>query len=200
MAAPDSASTKDLNGKWVMSKSLSDDMGEVLALQNVGWLLRKAVSVATVTLHVKQYPDATKPEISHVDLDQMGTGGLKGFPELRTVDGEWRPQSDYVFGEQKGRTRWVKLADLKKEDGPEGVQEEDVENLKKGWGVEMETADAIDFAVVSDKKGWICWQIWGFTEVEVGGKKERRYVRKLIARKGKDVKNATVFYDYAGSL
>ncbi|KAF2812856.1 uncharacterized protein BDZ99DRAFT_555798 [Mytilinidion resinicola] len=200
MAAPDSASTKDLSGKWVMSKSLSTDMSDVLALQGVGWLLRKAVSVATVTLHIKQYPDAHKPEIAHIDLDQMGTGGLKGFPELRTVDGEWRPQSDYVFGEQKGRTRWAKVAELKREDGPEGTQDADVEFLKKGWGAEMETADAVDFVVLSDKKGWTCWQVWGFTEVEVEGKKERRHVRNLVARKGKDVKTATVVYDYAGSL
>jgi len=170
------------------------------ALQGVGWLLRKAVAVATITLHVKQYPDATDPSISHIDIDQTATGGLKGFSEIRTLDSEFRPNSNYVFGEQKGRTRFVKLEDLKKEDGPEGTEDSDVEYLKKGWGAEMETSELIDSLDLSDKKGWSLWQVWGFAEVEVNGKNERRQVRHLVSRKGKDVKTCTLVHDYVGSL
>jgi hypothetical protein len=151
-------------------------------------------------LHVKQYPDAHDASITHIDIDQTGSGGLKGFPELRVTDSEWRPSSDYVFGEQKGKSRWVKVADMKKEDGPNGTQDSDVEYLKSGWGEEMETSDALDGLVLSEKNKWSLWQVWGFREVDNKGTKERRHVRNLVARKGKDVKTATVVYDYTGSL
>jgi hypothetical protein len=79
MAAPAEVTLKDLSGQWVMvsnslarphlwayrlirltylqNKTLSDDPDDVLALQGMGWMTRKAISIATVTLHTKQYTD-----------------------------------------------------------------------------------------------------------------------------------------------
>ncbi|KLU85318.1 hypothetical protein MAPG_04346 [Magnaporthiopsis poae ATCC 64411] len=41
MAAPPSKTLRDLNGKWVMNKTLSDSTEPALALQGIGWLYLK---------------------------------------------------------------------------------------------------------------------------------------------------------------
>jgi hypothetical protein len=41
----------------LQSKKLGDDSDIALQIQGIGWLTRKAIGLATVTLHVKQYDD-----------------------------------------------------------------------------------------------------------------------------------------------
>jgi hypothetical protein len=57
-----------------------------LALQGIGWFIRKAIGLATVSLEVKQYEGppsedspADAPHVTHVDIEQTATGGLKGM-------------------------------------------------------------------------------------------------------------------------
>jgi len=60
------------------NKTLSDDTDAVLALQGVGWWTRKAIGLATLTLHTKQYE---KDGVTHIDIEQTATGGIKGTTE-----------------------------------------------------------------------------------------------------------------------
>lgn len=48
---------------------MSGDTDQILALQGVGWLKRKAISMGTVTLDIKHYKDDAG--IEHVDIDQV---------------------------------------------------------------------------------------------------------------------------------
>ena len=57
----------------------------MLTLQGVGWFTRKAIGLATVTLDIEQYqappegsPDTDAP-VTHVDVKQTATGGIKGM-------------------------------------------------------------------------------------------------------------------------
>ncbi len=125
-------------------------------MQGVGWFLRKAISLATVTLHIKEYtapasrpaspssspssdPSASPPNhtgtstasaepqtVTHIDIDQTATGGLKGTTENRTLDWKPREHADYVFGKLEGKARWIDL------DGKEGEEITD-EFLRKDW-------------------------------------------------------------------
>lgn len=61
----------------------------MLTLQGIGWIVRKAISIATITLDVKQYRD--DEGVEHIDIEQTATGGVKGTTENRTLD--WT----YVF-------------------------------------------------------------------------------------------------------
>lgn len=54
MAAPPTVTVSKLSGRFKMSKTQTDDFGPMLALQGMPWILRKAISLATVTLNVKQ--------------------------------------------------------------------------------------------------------------------------------------------------
>ncbi|OSS49498.1 hypothetical protein B5807_06039 [Epicoccum nigrum] len=197
MAAPESANIKNLRGKWTMNKTLSDPFDPVLALQGIGWLTRKAIGAATVTLHVKHYTleDGTTVKI---DIDQVLSGGLKGSVEERTLDWQWRGHTDFLFGTVKGHNRYTTLAAVQEEAKGKGVTEEDAKFLAEGWLKETEEGEVMESFVENEANKWTAWQIWGFAEI--GGK--RMYVRRIVVRKTDkgEFKRVRLVYDYTGEL
>ena len=77
--------------------------------------MRKAMSLATPSLSIKQYTD--KAGKSHIDIDLTATAGIKGT-ELRTLD--WMPaaKGDGVFGPMESTLlyvyRWKNLDNTKR--------------------------------------------------------------------------------------
>lgn len=159
------------------NKSLSDSADPALALQGVGWLTRKAIGLATVTLHIKEYVDESG--VTHVDIQQTATGGVKGTAENRTLDDTFREHSDWLFGSVKGRTGWVaskaEIAD---------------EFLQKGW--EASQAEFVVGYVESLDNGWTARQVWGFQEVNG----ERRHARNIVVAKGSERVEMRLVYDF----
>jgi len=186
MSAPGEITLRDLTGEWVMNKTLSDDTDAILALQGIGWWTRKAISLATVTLHTKQY--TTEDGHTHIDIEQTATGGIKGTTELRELDWQEREHEDHVFGKLKGRSRWL---------GLDGVEDP---FLKDGWleGDEEVSGPAgekhIESWVANEEKGWTADQIWGFAIID--GK--RYYVRRVVVTKGDTVLKARLVYNWSG--
>jgi len=180
MAAPPEVSLKDLSGQWVMNKTLSDDTDPILILQGIGWFLRKAISYATITLTIKEY--TSEDSLTHIDIDQVATGGISGTTENRTLDWQFRDHEDGIFGKVKGRSRWLNLADL----------DDDDEFLRQGWL--DEGGEFVQSYVESVDNGWTANQVWGFEELD--GK--RYYVRHVVVRKGDDWKEARLVYDFQG--
>ncbi|KAG7099056.1 hypothetical protein E1B28_000931 [Marasmius oreades] len=132
MAVPASFNILDLTGKFVMNKSLSDPHEGILAAQGVGWVTRKAIGLATITLDIKHYKDAD--DIEHIDIDQTLTGGIKGTREERTLWWKERENTDHIFGPIIGKSRRVKDLSL--------VEPADVW-LRNGW-----TADSLEYGLV----------------------------------------------------
>ncbi|KAI4173063.1 MAG: hypothetical protein LQ343_003173 [Gyalolechia ehrenbergii] len=188
MAAPAQKTLKDLNGKWVMNKTLSDDTDRVLQLvlnpriptidrsvlhqvkrrrrerrrrgnkyqepanslqQGVSWFMRRAIALASVTLTVKQYE---KDGVTHIDCTQVATGGITSI-ENRTLDWELREDTDKVFGEVKGKSRWVKLKDV-----------DDDDYLKTGYD-DLE-GEHVQAWTEGKKGGWTANQVWGFEIIQ----------------------------------
>ena len=85
--------------------------------------MRRAISYATVTLTITSYTDSSS--LTHIDISQVATGGIKGTTELRTLDWTERNHKDGIFGEVKGKSRWTKLEDV-----------DDDKWLKEGWMAE----------------------------------------------------------------
>ncbi|KAF1975217.1 hypothetical protein BU23DRAFT_503777 [Bimuria novae-zelandiae CBS 107.79] len=204
MAAPAHKNIKDLNGKWLMNKTHSDATDPVLALQGIGWLTRKAVGVASVTLHIKMYTKTSEDnpsagEVINVDIDQFASGGIKGTAEYRALDWTYRPHSDWLFGELKGRSRFTTLDAVRKEAAEMGgVTEQDAEWLTEGWLEETRTGEVIESFVDNEGKGWTGWQIWGFAEING----ERWYVRRMAIRRKNEDKAVRVklCYEWVGEL
>ncbi|ETS87239.1 hypothetical protein PFICI_01067 [Pestalotiopsis fici W106-1] len=194
MAAPASKTIGDLNGKWVMNKTLSDSPEPGLALQGIGYLTRKAIGFATVTLEVKQY---TEEGVPHVDIEQTATGGLKGTSEKRTVDNTPREHADWLFGKVKARSFFIKHEDL-----PGRIQAElgGDEFLAGDWIVADEEKTGPDGALhlvnwVEAEAGWTAAQVWGFQLI--GG--ERRYARNIVIKKGDKKVELRLVYDFVSA-
>ncbi|KAG5647600.1 hypothetical protein DXG03_008953 [Asterophora parasitica] len=186
MATPPSLTILDISGKYVMNKELSDkSTDQILTLQGVGWLKRKAITLGTVTLNVKHFKD--DQGVEHVDIDQTLTGGIPGTTEKRTLTWTERENEDHLFGAVLGKSRRTKVDVLEDE------------FLKKNW-----TADTLEHGVIQSyvesntpKSGttWIANQTWGVEEING----ERRYTRhiKFTGPGGEDIECRLV-YDYLG--
>ncbi|MCJ1306413.1 hypothetical protein MMC25_000055 [Agyrium rufum] len=192
MAAPPSKTIKDLSGQWTMNKGLSGDFDSILAMQGVSWFVRRAISFATVTLSVKQYVNNDpSPDVTHIDITQTATGGIKGTTELRILDWTARDHKDGIFGEVHARSRWVTPEQLRELHGGSESEKEDAEYLGEGW-LDEDGAERVLSWAESVGGGWTVEQVWGFQEVD--GK--RYYARNVNCRKGEEVKRARLVYDF----
>jgi len=187
MAAPPEVTTKNLTGKYVMNKTLSDDSDDILKLQGISWFKRRAISMFTLTLVVKHYAD--EGGFEHIDIQQTLSGGISGTTEYRTLDWEERNINDDVFGALIAQSKRIK------------AEEVDDEFLRSGW-TEDAVEDGLILAVArsdTSKSGmeWKAELTWGF-EVLDG---ERRYARH-VKFTSSDKKDGPIFkhlyYDYAG--
>ncbi|KAF8078762.1 LCCL domain-containing protein [Lyophyllum atratum] len=184
MATPETLTILDITGKYVMNKTLSDQStDEILRLQGVAWLKRKAIGYGTVTLNIKHFKDEAGAE--HVDIDQTLTGGIPGTSERRTLTWTERENEDHLFGAVIGKSRRTKVDILEDE------------FLKKNW-----TEDTFEHGVIQSyvesntpKSGttWIANQTWGLEIIDG----ERRYTRhvKFTGPGGEDIECRLV-YDY----
>ncbi|KAL2005636.1 hypothetical protein VTN00DRAFT_10129 [Thermoascus crustaceus] len=112
MAAPADVTVQDLNGTWVMDKTLSTPTDPILKLQGISWITRKAISYATITLSISEYaeadPAADNKPIVHIDVEQTATGGIRGTTEKRVLSWVEREHSDHIFGNCVGQSRFVR--------------------------------------------------------------------------------------------
>lgn len=208
MAAPVSKNIHNLNGKWQMNKSLSGDFGAVLSLQGVGFIMRKTIGAASITLHTTQLEappsepsqdaidDAAKTQnVTHINIDQTITGGIKGTTELRCVDNRRREHTDWLFGHVSGRTLFYKGPDAKAaiaKDFPDPF-------LLEGWPDDGEDLLVSYVLNLDNDRGWEATQVWGFQTAKDG---TRRYVRNVVVTKGEGSKQQRVtvqlIYDFLG--
>ncbi|KAF3360272.1 hypothetical protein VdG1_01232 [Verticillium dahliae VDG1] len=169
MAAPANITIKNLSGKWQMNKTLSDSPEPALALQGIGWMVRKAVGLATLTLHT-------------------ATGGVKGTTENRCLDLEFREHADWLFGSCRGQSDWRSPAEIEDEFLKKGWLEGDAESTgPQGKSHVCSHVENVD-------NGWTATQIWGFQEIDG----QRRYARNIVVAKDDKKVEFRLVYDYLG--
>lgn len=161
-------------------------------------MTRKAIGVATITLNVKQYTDASG--ITHIDIDQTATGGISGTSEKRELNWEASSHSDHVFGKLEGRSRWINADAISQPLPDYEVTEKEASFLSQGW-IEDDSENGgpngerhIDSFVRNKDKKWTARQIWGFQMIDG----ERRYVRKVVVKEigGSKEHYVTLIYDW----
>jgi hypothetical protein len=151
------------------------------------------VSLATLTLNIKQYTappsppaDPTGPQVTHIEIEQTGTGGIKGTYEKRCLDYTFRDHSDYLFGNVKGQSKWLNLEDIEDPFLRSGWLEGD--NEKGGPNGETHIISHVE----SLDAPWTATQIWGFKEIDG----VRRYVRNVVIAKGSERVELQLVYDW----
>ena len=79
-------------------------------MQGIGWLTRKIIKSATITLFVKHYKDDEGAE--HIDIEQTVTGGISGPPEYRTLNWTSHKMDHSLFGAIIARSRRIAVAEV----------------------------------------------------------------------------------------
>ncbi|KAM3443528.1 hypothetical protein MY4824_000414 [Beauveria thailandica] len=187
MAAPPEKTTKNLTGKWNVNYTYSDSSEPGLIIQGISYLVRKGILAATLSLETNQYeaapspPNEDEPPCWHIDIVQSASG--MGTEERRCLDNTFRQHSDWLFGNVRGRSRWV------------GVEDIEDAYLKAGWlveGGESGSKELIESHAESEDYGWTADQIWGFQEVDG----QRRHCRNIVITKGEQRAEFRFVYDY----
>ncbi|EWC45535.1 hypothetical protein DRE_05393 [Drechslerella stenobrocha 248] len=156
MAAPADKTAADMSGSYIMNRSLSGDTDGILALQKVGWLLRKSLGLATVTIALTH--DAANDVINIHSV----AGGVISTNESVHLDGKAYPRkNDKVWGNFEVVAQKVRAADI------------DDDILREGWAGE----EVIQVSSENKEYKWTAVQIWGFKDCEIDGKTERRYFK-----------------------
>lgn len=141
-----------------------------------------------MTLSVKQYNEAG---VEHIDISQVATGGIGGTTEQRALDWVDRGHSDQLFGDVKGKNRWV--SDLSAGESGEGGPLDPY--LVEGWNLaDKEPGQYLQSWVINEKAKWTAEQIWGFSDLN--GK--RYHTRRVVVKKDGKKKVATLYYDWLG--
>ncbi|KAI9806868.1 MAG: hypothetical protein M1833_002526 [Piccolia ochrophora] len=199
MAAPDDININDLTGDWQMNKTLSNDVDPVLQMQEISWLLRRAIGFATITLHVTHYTSSDpQPDTVHIDIAQTASMGIKGTTENRTLDWAERENTDHIFGKVRAKSRVVGLAGVDDDEGKDAFLKEGWlgaeagEDGKEGGEGERGGVKVVEAWVRNLDKGWVARQVWGFAEVD--GK--RYHVRRVVVTKGEERLEVRLVYDF----
>ncbi|EOA83701.1 hypothetical protein ACJQWK_01020 [Exserohilum turcicum] len=181
MAAPPSKTLHTLSGQWALNRTYSGDFSQILALQGINILIRKAATSASIQLKISQ------PDDYHVSMySSMASGRIPGKTEEYTLDYEWRAEKDALFGEVVARSRWISTDDAR----ATGV----VSPADEAW---LESgADAEGRLIYGEarKEGkWEASHLWGFELING----QRRHVRRVRARsaKGQELRVRMV-YDF----
>ncbi|KAK3305954.1 uncharacterized protein B0T15DRAFT_533915 [Chaetomium strumarium] len=191
MSAPASRTIHELDGSWVINKKLSDDMDPLLEIQGIPWILRKAISWATITGTVTQTKEANGCTL--ITVAQTATGGIKGETEYVRVDGAEHRHNSQVFGTQLVRTRWLDLRS--KRPAPDVATGEQLDPyLRQGW-LEEETEGSPGHVWITsscEKAGWRVEQVWGFALVDG----QRYHVKRFVITKGEQRAECRMVYDW----
>ena len=83
---------------------------EILRLQGVGWIPRKAIQVSNLLLSIIHYTDETGVE--KIDIEQTLGTGLAGGWEYRVLDWTDRPHEDGIFGPVVAKFRRTTLDEI----------------------------------------------------------------------------------------
>lgn len=128
------------------NKSLSDDTSEMLRLQGVGMLVRKAIGMATPHVTITH----TKESVEVIKLEQSVMGKAPN-KEQRVLDWEERSQENNLFGAVIAKAKRVQIGEVTND------------FLKAGWASDVQENGLILIVLRGDTskgaKGWLLEQV-----------------------------------------
>ncbi|KAL5356450.1 hypothetical protein BJX96DRAFT_171624 [Aspergillus floccosus] len=213
MAVPTEITVPTLKGSWTLDSSVTEGMDDVLKLQGVGWLTRKAINTATVTLKFTSTPEtsASGAPTTRLTMNQSLTGGIGASTEERIMDWTERERSNHIYGDTLTKSQFIK--GIKKDDGsivPElslqskpasKEQEEQIVKFLTGGKphVTGETEDELKDLYIHDfgrneKAGWTAEQVWGLEDIG----SQQYLTRRVVVVKGDTFEKAHMVYKFSG--
>lgn len=138
---------------YSQNKTLSDSAGldAVLICQGVGWLLRRAIAIASITAHTYQ---TEEDGVVTITIHNTSNGGIKGTTEVRHLNGKPTEHTDYIWGHVLGSSRYVATRDLKDD------------FLKTGWLSETSDGECIENTIEALDGSWTSCMVRLLTPVQ----------------------------------
>jgi len=123
-------------------------MDPMFRLQNLGWVTRKALNLASATAHITHnvQPDG----VERIDVTPYISGGFKWSLDLRPLDLSSHEVSNPILGKMVYRSRKIRLSEIKSDD--EWLADGKCGQLKEGW--DTEKGDEVVHSNVKGK-GWV---------------------------------------------
>ncbi|KAI1209447.1 uncharacterized protein F4807DRAFT_93867 [Annulohypoxylon truncatum] len=190
MAAPDAITMRNLSGVWIVSRSLSDDPEPCYKLQALPWVLRKLLSLATITNIVTQTSD--EKGCNQIKITSTMSGGFEFDIEPYVLDGL---EYSTLRGTQRVCAHWVDLRRSK----PLSMSGEPIDPyLTQDWMEDSNatTWDHIYLCIVNERGGWAADYVWGFSWKNGG----RHFVKKLLLKKGEHFIRMAIVYEWIGPI
>lgn len=131
----------------LQNKSLSDSPDDMLSAQGVGWIKRKAMGAASITVTITH--SKNNAGVDTLSLVQVVSGGDPAEPEEKTLDWEEKTKEIKLFGGPcVTRSKRVSLDE---------VQES---YLKEGWSADtLEHGCILVHLAYEGKHGWKTEQV-----------------------------------------
>ncbi|KAK6542618.1 hypothetical protein TWF694_006562 [Orbilia ellipsospora] len=103
--------------RYIENKTLSStsEYDEILIGQGVGWVTRKTLTRATVTLYITDPPPlpSSPSGVESFEISKSITGGMKGTTENRVLDNiERGPLNDPLLGDIVNKSKRLSKTDL----------------------------------------------------------------------------------------
>jgi len=195
MAAPDDMTMENINGKWLLNKTLSDSIDGTLALQSVPILFRQLSKVAVLESEITTEPEpissddssdiasSTSSSIRLTITSTLSSVGYWAFYSLRALgitpstiesrllDGQEFEKEDRVVGTVVGRMWLCGIDDELDFAFSDHFEQEDVTFLKGISGVKAEDKILRMSLWSKDQESPMAWRaehLWGFEDVEEG--------------------------------
>ncbi|PTU17182.1 hypothetical protein P175DRAFT_0535988 [Aspergillus ochraceoroseus IBT 24754] len=204
MASLTDLNAKGLSGNWLLDKKLSDDVGPILKLQGLGWLMRKAICAATMVVTFAEHRQEGTSD-TYLTFDQT-LKGIHTLSEKRVLDWTEQDHSDDVFGDVIIRSQLI--GGEKGEDGKiyanatletnltrdPRAEADAKQHLRCGTLASAKEQDVVylhDF-IRSKSGAWTMEQIWAIELIE--GK--RFLARYAVVAKDSSVELRRCFYSW----
>ena len=174
------------------SKTLSDPFDPVFIIQGVPWIIRKVISIASLSMNVTQEVDEVGTKtLVFTQRVSIAISGLKEDKEVHVLDWREKFHSSVVFGTSSGRSRMVNLSTATGHDGKALDPLLTKDFLDEG---EPGGDNNLYELIVHQTSGWVMEQMWGFGIVN----DERRLIRKMVIRKGDKMAYTRGVYEWMG--
>ncbi|OJJ46514.1 hypothetical protein ASPZODRAFT_16273 [Penicilliopsis zonata CBS 506.65] len=193
MAIPSHITAENFSGRFILNKTLSDNPDAVLAIQGIGYLMRKTMAMATPQMDVHQSTDDSGTV--HLTL-AVTVGGKEANNELSM---DWNPvtKEDGPFGAVERRSRYCAISEIDLACSGANASFLKGQTLADGhtpsaWLEEAAGQRNIQLYGKGVKDGWTYEQVWGFEEI--GGK--RYHTRRIVAVHGNKDARARYVYEF----
>lgn len=168
MACPADITGYSTNAKWTMNHKLSEPSDDILSAQGVGYLKRKAIGMATVSVT----NTTTVVDGVTVVKSSSSASGIPGAQEEVHLNGQPKASDHSIYGKILTTGAAKKPEEISDKYLTENMLPDSLDSEGRMFYVSSQSDKS-----AGNKYDWTAEVTSGYQNVDVGGKTEKRWVR-----------------------